>query len=83
MQHRHLVILLMALESHGIELSIVVSAGFQPNTTQQDYPLDCAPQHAMKIKKSQSLHSHDQTCPVDDGAVDGLNKGQRTCSTDI
>ncbi len=42
MQHRHLGILLMALMaleswSRGI---ILVSAGIQPNATQQDYPLD-------------------------------------------
>ena len=60
MQHRHSVIFLMALESHGQKLS----SCFQPNAPQQDYPLDLAP-HAMKIKRSQSLHSHDQTCPVD------------------
>ncbi len=40
MQHRHLVILLIPLESHGVELIILVSAGFQPNAPQQDYPLD-------------------------------------------
>ncbi len=36
---------------------ILVSAGFQPNATQQDYPLDWAPQHAMKIKRSQRSNS--------------------------
>ncbi len=48
--------------AHGARISwsrviILVSAGFQPNAPQQDYPLDWAPQHAMKIKRSQRSHS--------------------------
>ena len=54
---------------------ILFSAGFQPKDSQQDYPLDWALQHAIKIKRSPSLHSHDQACPVDDGPVEVSNEG--------
>ncbi len=53
---------------------ILVSAVFQPKARQQDYPLDWALQHGIKIKRSPSLHSHDQACPVDDGPVEVSNE---------
>ncbi len=68
----------------GVSIYHDVSAGFQPNAPQQDYQLEWA-QHALKIKRSQSLHSHDQSCQVDNGPLEVSNnlKGLRTCSTHI